>query len=371
MTIQFDTIPASLRKPGTYIEFNTALAVRTLPANAQRVCLIVPLLTAGAAIGTAAPLTPIQVNDADAAGVLFGGTIAAKMVQAAVTANRFLDLSCIGIGVADEVTEPDITAALDAIAAAGFDVLVSAWQSQVALTALRTHIASVTDAVNQQAVLGVAASTDTLAATTTLATALNAGAITLALLPGSTSSAAEIAAAYAAVIASEQDPARPLNTLPLTGIAPPPLASRLTRTEQETCLANGVSPLEVGPGEVVQIVRAISTYTKNAAGSADIALLDLTTMRTLYYVRRACRDRIVQRFPRSKLSGATPEKVRSELLDVLKKLEELEIVENVDANAAALVVERSTQDPSRLNASIPTDVVNGLHVFAARVDLLL
>jgi len=56
---------------------------------------------------------------------------------------------------------------------------------------------------------------------------------------------------------------------------------------------------------------------------------------------------------------------------VLLKLEELEIVEEVEANAASLVVERSLQDVNRLNAAIPTDVVNGLHVFAGRIDLLL
>ena len=63
--------------------------------------------------------------------------------------------------------------------------------------------------------------------------------------------------------------------------------------------------------------------------------------------------------------------MRSELLDVLIKLEELEIVEHVAANAAGLLVERDLQDPNRLDAKIPADVVNGLHVFAGRIDLLL
>lgn len=365
--IQFNTIPANIRKPGAYLEFNTALAVRTLPGNPQRVCLLVPLTSVDP--GAADPLAPVQVNDADQAGVLFGD-VAKAMVAAAIAANRFLDLSAIGITVVGE-EEPDITPALDALAGGGYNILVPAWSSQVVLTALRAHIDTVTDAIEQQAVIGVGASTDTLAALTVVAAAINSGAITVGWLPGSASTAAEIAAAYAAAIASEQDPARPLNTLPLTGIQAPAVADRTTRTEQESALANGITPLEVGPGDVVQIVRAISTYTKNPGGVADIALLDLTTMRTLYYVRQACRERIALRFPRSKLSAATPAKVRSELLDVLKRLEELEIVEAVDANADALVVERSAQDPSRLNASIPADVVNGLHVFAGRIDLIL
>ena len=75
--------------------------------------------------------------------------------------------------------------------------------------------------------------------------------------------------------------------------------------------------------------------------------------------------------PREKLSEKTPPKVRSEILDVLTKLEELEIVEAVEANKPGLIVERDSQDANRLNAKIPTDVVNGLHVFAGRIDLLL
>ena len=128
---------------------------------------------------------------------------------------------------------------------------------------------------------------------------------------------------------------------------------------------------EAHNGDKVQIVRAISTYTKNAQGVDDVALLDITTIRTLDYVRKACRERIALRFPRDKLSSRTPPKVRSELLDVLYKLEELEIVEEVDANKDGLIVERDLQDVNQLNARIPADVVNGLHVFAGRIDLLL
>lgn len=365
MSIALDTIPASIRKPGAYFEFNTSLAVRTLPTNAQSICLIVPL-------GVGATLTanvPTQVYSAAEAKAL-AGPVAAEMVDAAIKAYRYVAISVVGV-VAEGDVEPDIATALDATALGGFTILVPAWFSGAAMTALRSHIATYTDSIEQQGILGVGAVVSTLSSSTTLATALNAGAISIALLPGTTSSARQVAAAYAAMIASEEDPARPLNTLPLAGINAPAINHRLGRTEQETALANGITPLEVGAGDVVQIVRAVSTYTTSAAGAEDVSLLDLTTMRTLYYVRNACRTRIRLRFPRAKLSSKTPAAVRGELLDVLKKLEELEIVEEVDVNAAGLVVERSTQDANRLNSSIPADVVNGLHVFAGRIDLLL
>lgn len=366
MSIEFDTIPASIRKPGVYMEFNLRLAVRNLPTNKQNVCLIVPLGESA----TVEANVPTPFYSAPEAGDLFGGTVAEEMADAFINAYRYASISAVGVAVEGDV-EPDIKAALDATAMGGFTILVPAWYSQTALTALRTHIQTWTSSMEQQGIIGVAANTVSLSAATTLATSLNSGAISLASLPGTPSAARQVAAAYAAMIASEEDPARPLNTLILAGIKVPPMSKRLGRTEQETALANGVTPLEVGAGDVIQIVRAVTTYTKSAAGATDVSLLDLTTIRTLYYIRMACRERIRLRFPRSKLSKKTPDAVRGELLDVLIKAQELEIVEEVEANASGLVVERSPQDKNRLNSSIPADVVNGLHVFAGRIDLLL
>jgi phage tail sheath gpL-like len=468
--ISFDTLPSSIRKPGKYFEFNTRLAVRTLPANIQKMLIVAQ----GTAEGTQAPLTVVNVySDAEAAELFGVGSQAHLMCRAAITANAYLHLSVIalrddeagiaatstitvtgpsaGLGVVealvgnqtvqisvslgdtaaaialalankingypslpvtaaaaegvvtltarnkgaagnlipvsvtsavDGVTvaatvmkngavDPDITTALAAVFADGHHIICTPYASQTSLTILRQHLNAVSHALEQRGAVGVVGSTGTLAAATTLAGLINSGRITMAVAPGSVSLPCELAAAYAAIIAFEEDPARPLNTLALTGIDPPPFKQRLSRMEQETALWNGVTPFEVGPGEVVQIVRAITTYTRDPQGVDDIALLDLTTIRTLDYVRKACRERIALRFPREKLSSRTPPKVRSELIDVLKKLEELEIVEEVKANLDGLICERDSQDPNRLNAKIPCDVVNGLHVFAGRIDLLL
>ena len=471
--ISFESIPSSIRKPGAYMEFNTRLAVRTLPSNKQRLLIFGQRMAAGT---VAAGVATRVFSDADA-GAFFGrGSQLHLMIKAAIQANRYveitavaaddagssaravgsltfagtasnageitvyiggeptsvavpaqttaadaatsvmqalalqLDLPCtfakdpgntskvdctaknagtvangLRIDVAANVpgitvsvtqptggaTNPDFAPLYAQMVAASDEILVVPFAIQAPLTALRTHIDSRSGAIEQRGCIGVYGITGTLSEATTLAGQLNAGRITGAFMPGCPTPSYMVAAAYAAVIASEEDPARPLNNLALTGVRPPALPSRLTRTEQEACLANGVTPLQVGPGEVVQIVRAVTTYTLNAAGALDISLLDLTTIRTLDYVRRSCRERIVLRFPRDKLSQRTPAKVRSELYDVLIKLEELEIVEAVENNKDGLIVERDSQDPNRLNARIPTDVVNGLHVFAGRIDLLL
>lgn len=458
--ISFDQIPASIRKPGKYFEFNTTNAVRTLAANSQKMLII-----AQKAEDSDAPLVPVQIYDDATAGALFGyGSQAQLMVQAAggkleltgtatgagvvsltiadtsvavaaasqdtaqnvldelaaalnaeqslpvsatvvtpedpdgeggqvapppyltltaknkgTTGNKItLSASCTAPGLTATVTkmsggqkDPDITEALAAVFGADYTLYCLPWAVQEQLTALREHLDKVSGPLEQRRATAWLGSTDTLSLCTTLAGQLNSGRISLACLPGSPSLPETLSAAYCAVAASEEDPARPLNTLVLTGVAVPPESFRLSRTEQEVALKNGVTPLEVGPGEVVQIVRAISTYTRNAAGATDISLLDMTTIRTLDYVARTVKERIDLRFPREKLSTRTPPKVRSEVLDVLRQLEQLEIVEEVEANAAGVICERDLQDPNRLDCRIPSDVVNGLHVFAGVIDLRL
>ncbi|HCA1227183.1 TPA: phage tail sheath subtilisin-like domain-containing protein [Citrobacter freundii] len=265
----------------------------------------------------------------------------------------------------------DLAPVLAAAFAGGHNIVVSPYNDQPSLTTLRSHLTNVSGPLEQRGAIGVAGWKKSLSSAITLAESLNEGRITLGWHNGSVKLPCEIASSYAAVIASEEDPARPLNTLAMDALDVTAMENWPGRTEQENALHNGVTPFEIGPGDKVQIVRAITTYTRNAEGVDDVALLDLTTIRTLDYVRKSCRERISLRFPRDKLSTRTPPKVESELLDVLLKLEELEIVENVMANRADLIAEKDSQDANRLNARIPADVVNGLHVFAGRIDLYL
>lgn len=467
--ISFDQIPSSIRKPGKYFEFNTRLAVRTLPNNLQRMLIVAQKLAAG----TVAALTPTQVfSDAQAADYFGSGSMAHLMVRAAILANPYLDLSvcalddavgtaatgtvtianaatspgslklyignraveiaiatgdaaaavatalnaeigkyadlpvtagvigavvtltarnkgtianqidvtyeltakgttCAIVALANGATDPTLSTALAKVAGEQYHVIATPYNSQTDITTLVTHLDTYAGPMEQRPGVGVYGHDTALGIATTLSAAINSGRVVGAYLRGTRSPSYEIAAAFAAVLAFEEDPARPLNTLALTGIAAPPVEQRLTRTEQESCLNNGTTPLEVGAGEKVQIVRAISTYVKDANNIDDISLLDITTIRTLDYVRKACREKISSVFPREKLSTRTAGKVRSELIGVLQKLEELEIVEQVAANLPGLIVERDLQDPNRLNAKIPADIVNGLHVFAGRIDLLL
>jgi len=468
--ISFDNIPSTIRKPGAYFEFNTTLAVNSLPANVQPALIIAQRLTAG----TVAALLPTRVYSSSDAATYFGrGSLAHRMVKAALKANPYLDLTVcalddgagaaatgtitiataatgsgalslyigndliqIAIASGDAVAAiatalaaavndlpdlpvtaaanlgvvtltarnkglvanqidieasitanigstvtvvamaggtiaPSIQTALDKVYASQYSLIVTPYNDATSLATLRDHLDAVSGPIEQRPGVGYYAIDTSLASAITLATGINSGRIVGALLRGTRSPSFELAAAYAAIRASESDPARPLNYLVLTGIAAPLQAQRLTRQEQESALANGVAPLQVNSSQQVQIVRAITTYVENIAGVPDISLLDVTTIDTLDYTRRSVRERLLLRFPRAKLSTKTPPRVRTEVLDVLRKLERLEILENVDAYKSGVICERDEQDPNRLNIRIPADVVNGLHVFAGRIDLIL
>jgi len=67
----------------------------------------------------------------------------------------------------------------------------------------------------------------------------------------------------------------------------------------------------------------------------------------------------------------TPRVIRGELLSLFRELEQAGLVENFDQFKADLLVVRSNQDRSRVNAVIPPDIINQFRVFAAAVQFRL
>lgn len=266
---------------------------------------------------------------------------------------------------------PDITDALTSVAGTHYNIIISPFSDADNANVLKEHLEAVSSPTAKKPAIGVMSWRGTLSTGTTLTSKLNSERLTVAWYKGSIESNAIIAAGYGAVIASEEDPARPLNTLQVKGLSLVDDAQKPMREEFKQALFNGLTPLNIVNSEV-QIMRAITTYTKAVTGVDDPSYLDLTTIRSLDYGRKALEQRLALRFPRSKLVGkSTPNKVRSEVLDVMYKLEDAEIWENIDANKSALIVVKDSKDANRINLKIPADVVNGLHVIAAQISLIL
>lgn len=281
---------------------------------------------------------------------------------------------------ASGATDADIATALTAVANTQFDLIVPEWNDATSLGALVSHLDTVGAALEQRPGIGVAGFVGSVSSATSLATARNSGVLTVGAMRGTRTHPYEIAAAYAAMIAAEEDRARPLNDLVLVvGEVPDVLANRYSNSEVATLLANGVAPFHADDDGTVRLIRSITTYVENDFGDADDTLLDLQTMRVLFYVRYAVRYRCRTELGRVKLADQArtpnttdPAKVRSLILGTLFQLQdELGYLENVETFKDRLVVERDGTVATRINATIPSDIVNGLHVVAGSIDLIL
>jgi phage tail sheath gpL-like len=214
-----------------------------------------------------------------------------------------------------------------------------------------------------QAVVG------TQSTATTLALALNGDRSTVAAINGSESWFVAVVAAFAAACAMEEVPNRPLNTVVLTGILPPPIDKRWTRTETRVLLDNGVTPLVATAGEEVAILRAVVTGVKNGAGAFSYEDLDIGIQRSLDAFRDNVTLMFQTNYPRARWADedpdgllppdvATPSKVTQDIIDVARDLESQGVLQNVEALKDQFVVEKVG---TQCQFSAPADVIDGMH----------
>ncbi len=187
----------------------------------------------------------------------------------------------------------------------------------------------------------------------------------------------EVVAAYVAKASRAliNDPARPLQTLTLDGVLPAPRGARFSAQERNALVNAGFGTLSVRSDNTVQIEREATTYKTNAYGVADGAYSLVTTLATLAKLFRNQRAAITSKYGRHKLANdgtkfgpgqaiVTPKIIKGELIAQYQQDEENGLVENPDAFAANLIVERDSTNPNRLNVLYPPDLVNQLRMFA-------
>ncbi|TFF37418.1 phage tail sheath subtilisin-like domain-containing protein [Pseudomonas sp. RIT623] len=184
--------------------------------------------------------------------------------------------------------------------------------------------------------------------------------------------AAALAARTAAFISA--DASRPTQSGAMPGIEAAPASERFTLTERQSLLSYGIATAYFEGGSM-RIQRSITTYQKNAYGQADNSYLDSETMHQSAFIIRRLQGVITSKYGRHKLANdgtrfgagqpiVTPSTIRGELIAQYGKLENEGHVENAELFAEYLVVERDSNDPSRVNVLFPPDYINGLRIFA-------
>jgi phage tail sheath gpL-like len=296
-----------------------------------------------------------------------------------------------GVGVSisalsSGATAPSLTSLISALGDTWYHVIAHPYTDATSLTSLETELADrfgPMRMIDGVAITSAAGSVSTLG---TLGDTRNSPHSVIVSQPGDDhlTPPCEFAAAVAGVVAfyANSDPARPLQTLPVLGVVAPAEEDYFTLEERNLLLYDGIGTTKVAPGGGVVIERLVTTYQRNAAGSADTSYLDVTTMLTLLYLRYSFRARIQTRYPRHKLMNdgtrvgpgqaiITPLIGKAEAILWFQDMETLGLVEGFAQFKNDLVVERNESDPNRLDFLLSPDIVNQFVVGAAQIQFLL
>lgn len=322
--------------------------------------------------------TPLPVSAANASGTVTftarnGGTHANNIAlrssfDTSVGTTAVLSGTVMGATVAG-AGSASTTAALAACTGKRYHVVADLLSDSTSGGVAKTHTDTESDGEHGHGEIYIQALNGTQSAATTLALAQNASRGVLGAINTTETWSVCVAAAMAAAMSREEVATRPYNNMVLEGVLPPPVEKRWTRTETRVMLNNGVTPLIVLPGEKVAIMRAVSMGVKDSSGNYDYSCLDITKYQAFDHARDAITAMFNRNYERARWADsdpdgllppdvATPEKVKIDLIDVMRDEESLGIVQNVEALADQFVVEKVG---TNCRFSVPAAIVDGMH----------
>jgi len=278
--------------------------------------------------------------------------------------------------------QPDLSNAIAAIDDKQYIIMINAFNDSANMDELAQELADRFGPVKQNDGYAFHYHVGTLGEQITKGNTKNSQFLMVADAIGPEHGASQISRIAAVVArAGEIDPARPFQTLEVSGMAVPSQAEQRVLEDRNTLLFNGIFTTKVVVDRVV-IERVITTYKTNNAGAADISYLDLNTLLTLSFLRYDWRNYMLGKYPRHKLANdgtsfnegqpiMTPGLGKSEAVNRFRQWESAGLVEGLDQFKEQLIVERSDADPNRLDFMLPPDLVNQLRVMGVQFKFLL
>jgi len=279
---------------------------------------------------------------------------------------------------------PDLTAAIAAMGDTQYNIIVNPYTDATALGLLVTEMNRRGGSTLQAEGVVFSCYAATVGNLETFGAAQNSQWLSVMGKNSMPTPSWEFAAGVAALVAyyGNIDPARPFQTLAVPGVFPPAPGDRFVMADRNTLLYTGISTFTVSAAGVVALERIITTYQTNGAGAPDASYLDVNTMLTLSYLRYSTRVMIQTKYPRSKLADdgiiyspgqnvVTPKTMKAELVALCQQWADAALVENVDAFAAGLIVERNSTNPNRLDILIDPQLVSGFLIAAVQIQFVL
>lgn len=375
MAISFNEVPANVRVPGVYIEIDNSLANNA--EELQRVLIIGAASGGDTAINTVAlTVTPEMAADRFGEG---------SQIHQMVTAYYEQDITLPMYAVATDSATPDVATALAATGDQQYHHIISAFNDDLSVKSLAEFLQDRYHALQQIPGLGYIAKKGTVTQLVNYGLEYNSPFIEIVPINNLQDSAGVeltepvVAASWAGKVCPSLaiDPARPLQTLEISKVYTG-ATIEWAYAERNLLLYSGISTYRTNGAGQVFVERAITTYKENAAGAADDSYLDITVPATAMYYRAKQRSRILSKFPRHKLAAdgtkfspgqavVTPSIIKAELMALYRELELKAIVQDFEGYSS-LIVELDTDNPSRINIQDSPKFVNGMIIYAGKVQ---
>ena len=348
------TIPSgsTITAAGDLIDTAVALAANTdLPATSSNVAGTITWTAREK--GTHGNQIRITINDKD------GEVMPAGITLTSGDEDQYL---------ATGATDPDIDTALAAVGNEDFQVVATGLGDTGNLGKLQDWLTTQWGPTVKKEGHAVAAYCGSLSNTTSAGNAENSKHMTL-VGPGKVPQTPWVVAGVAAGrIAQnwEVDPNRPMqNTFlaeaqqGLYGIDAPLPADKFTDAQIETLLTDGIACIEYQNGKP-KIVRMITTYQKNAAGTPDVSYMDTITLLNLMNYFYQVRSMLGSRYPNSKAAEdgtsfdpgqpiVQPSTLIGSFLDLYQDLIDAGLVQDLAGFTTDLIVQINGSDPGRFD----------------------
>ena len=298
------------------------------------------------------------------------GVVTLTMLQKGVNGND-LRLFVDDVGLSGQA----VAIALSVIAGTGAAVIATALSNSLSryyettaianhvaadITVLQTHLATGWLFDEKRWTFGIMAETGTLATANTLATTADDHRIAIVTYEGSGTLPGQVAAATAVSISARELPNYNWDgqEIPL-GI--PADADVYTTAELESALAAGSTPMRPNNNRTAStIVRMVTTKTTENSAPFERAK-DLATIRGLVFSARQIDASFLTQFQGLNKSVQVVKRIRSVTFGILKALEDLGVLQNVDTLFKQLLSETDAIVASRVNVTSPESVVQNLH----------
>ena len=203
---------------------------------------------------------------------------------------------------------------------------------------------------------------------------------TVAGLPESVSPGWEVCAAFCAADARsiKIHPAQPTQTLAVSGVLPPAALDRLSPSDRNTLLQNGIATFKVDGSGRLCIDRDITTYQLNSADVPDNSYLDSNTLHQLAYGLRYRLAQLTSAYPRpilvDSLAGVdpsvpavSPKTLKAEEFRIYDDLVRFGIYQDAADFQANFTIARNLTDHNRIDEVNPPYLANQLRVLAALI----